>query len=243
MELAAVLFDVDGALLDSAATHHRIWTAWAKLHRLDADEVWRRTFGRRPEDTVREVAPQLDPVAERHVLNELMRGEGDAFPAVEGAGDLLGALRPGSWAIVTSGSRRPVHQRFGRAGLPLPEVQVYGEDVQNAEPHPEPYLLAAARLGTEPARCVVVEDARPASRRARRRAARSSGSPRHTGPTGWPTRTRGCPRWRSCGSTSCRWPVLARGFGPRGDGAVGGLGGRDRGLAASLVGVGVALLT
>ncbi|WP_078653628.1 HAD family hydrolase [Streptomyces novaecaesareae] len=46
-----------------------------------------------------------------------------------------------------------------RAGLPLPTVQVYGEDVLNAKPHPEPYLPAAARLGIEPAQCVVVEDA------------------------------------------------------------------------------------
>lgn len=159
MELAAVLFDVDGVLLDSAATHHRIWTAWAKLRRLDADAVWQQTFGRRPEDTVREVAPHLDPVAERHVLNELMRVEGDAFPPIKGADDLLGTLQPGSWAIVTSGSRRPVHQRFGRAGLPLPGVQVYGEDVLNAKPDPECYLLAAARLGADPSRCLVVEDA------------------------------------------------------------------------------------
>ncbi|MEU0690575.1 HAD-IA family hydrolase [Streptomyces uncialis] len=158
MKPAAVLFDVDGVLLDSTATHHRIWTSWAKLRRLDADAVWQQTFGRRPEDTVREVAPHLDPAAERHVLNELMRLEGDAFPPVKGADDLLASLRPESWAIVTSGSRQPVHQRFGRAGLPLPRVQVYGEDVLNAKPHPEAYLLAA-RLGTEPSRCLVVEDA------------------------------------------------------------------------------------
>jgi sugar-phosphatase len=126
---------------------------------LDAELVWQRTFGRRPEDTVRDVAPHLDPVAERHVLNELMHMEGDAFPSMEGAGDLLGTLRPGSWAIVTSGSREPVHHRFGVAGLPLPEVQVFAEDVMNAKPHPEAYLLAADRLGAEPARCLVVEDA------------------------------------------------------------------------------------
>jgi len=159
MKLAAVLFDVDGVLLDSTATHHRIWTAWARLRRLDADVVWQQTFGRRPEDTVREVAPHLEPVAERHVLNELMRLEGDAFPPIKGADDLLDTLHPESWAIVTSGSRQPVHQRFGRAGLPLPRVQVYGEDVLNAKPHPEAFLLAAARLGTEPSRCLVVEDA------------------------------------------------------------------------------------
>ncbi|MGW7343091.1 HAD-IA family hydrolase [Streptomyces sp. NPDC054854] len=121
--------------------------------------LFEQTFGRRPEDPVRDAAPHLDPVAERHALNELMRAEGNAFPPVKGADDLLATLRPESWAIVTSGSREPVHQRFGRASLPLPRVQVYGEDVLNAKPHPDAYLLAAARLGAEPSRCFVVKDA------------------------------------------------------------------------------------
>ncbi|MFI8242539.1 HAD family hydrolase [Streptomyces sp. NPDC085866] len=159
MTFSAVLFDVDGVLLDSAAAHHRIWNAWATLRGLDAEDVWQHTFGRRPEDTVRQVAPDLDPAAERQVLNGLMRKEGDAFPPMEGAAHLLNALQPGAWALVTSGSRQPVHERFGRGGLPLPEVQVYGEDVINAKPHPDAYLLAATRLRSEPQRCIVVEDA------------------------------------------------------------------------------------
>ncbi|OIV38259.1 phosphatase [Mangrovactinospora gilvigrisea] len=159
MRFDAVLFDVDGVLLDSAAAHRRIWDAWARLRGLDAEDVWRRTFGRRPEDTVREVAPGLDPAAERRVLDGLMEREGDAFPPMDGAAALLGALPADGWALVTSGSRGPVRERFRRGGLPLPAVQVYGEDVRNAKPHPDAYLLAAARLGAAPERCAVVEDA------------------------------------------------------------------------------------
>ncbi|MGW4806506.1 HAD-IA family hydrolase [Kitasatospora sp. NPDC004272] len=156
----AVLFDVDGVLLDSLPAYRRIWTAWAALRALDAEHVWRHTFGRRPEDTVREVAPALDPAAERRVLTGLMHREGDAaFPAADGAAELLTALRPGGWALVTSGVRDPVRRRFALAGLPLPAVQVYGDDVREAKPHPEPYLLAARRLGVDPRRCLVVEDA------------------------------------------------------------------------------------
>ncbi|WP_308403208.1 HAD-IA family hydrolase [Streptomyces sp. BV286] len=154
-----MLLDVDGVLLDSASAHQRIWNAWADLRGLDAGTVCGRTFGQRPEDTVRDVAPDLDPAAEREVLNALMRREGDAFPPMEGARPLLRALRPGAWAIVTSGSRLPVHERFERAGLPLPEVQIYGEDVLYAKPHPAAYQLAATRLGIAADRCVVVEDA------------------------------------------------------------------------------------
>ncbi|MHC5263984.1 HAD family hydrolase [Streptomyces sp. UC4497] len=141
MTFAAVLFDVDGVLLDSAAAHQRIWNAWADLRGLDAGVVWQQTFGRRPEDTVRDVAPHLDLATEREVLNALMRREGNAFPPMEGASPLLQALQPAAWAIVTSGSRLPVHERFERAGLPLPDVQVYGEDVLNAKPHPDAYQL------------------------------------------------------------------------------------------------------
>ncbi|MFJ5228772.1 HAD family hydrolase [Kitasatospora sp. NPDC088391] len=156
---AAVLFDVDGVLIDSLAAYRRIWDAWSARHALDPERVWRRTFGRRPEDTVRDVAPALDPAAERRTLNALMRDQGDAFPPMPGARALLTALRPGSWALVTSGSRGPVHRRFALGGLPLPAVQVYGEDVAEAKPHPAPYLLAARRLGVAPERCLVVEDA------------------------------------------------------------------------------------
>ncbi|MFG2858323.1 HAD-IA family hydrolase [Streptomyces mirabilis] len=159
MDFAAVLFDVDGVLLDSTAAHHRIWTTWAELRHLNPDTVWQQTFGRRPEDTVQDVAPYLDPIAERRVLDELMRLEGDAFPPVTGAAALLDSLPLDVWAIVTSGSRKPVHQRFRHAGLRLPKVQIYGEDVLKAKPHPDGYLLAAAHLGAEPARCLVVEDA------------------------------------------------------------------------------------
>ncbi|WP_282204755.1 HAD-IA family hydrolase [Kitasatospora fiedleri] len=154
-----MLFDVDGVLLDSLPAHRRVWDAWARMRALDTEHVWRHTFGRRPEDTGREVAPALDPAAERRVLDRLMRPEDDAFPAADGAAELPAALRPGSWALVTSGSRDAVRRRFAPAGLPLPGVQVYGEDVRAAEPHPEAYLLAAHRLGVEPGRCLVLEDA------------------------------------------------------------------------------------
>ncbi|MET9340744.1 HAD-IA family hydrolase [Nonomuraea sp. NPDC003804] len=159
MMIAGLLFDVDGVLLDSAATHRRIWNTWSAMRGLDQEWVWSLTHGRRPEDTVRDVAPELDPAAERLILNELMEREGNAFPAAPGAADLLVGLSQNQWAIVTSGSRAPVHQRFKLAGLALPQIQIYGEDVDRCKPHPEGYLKAAELLGVEPARCVVVEDA------------------------------------------------------------------------------------
>jgi sugar-phosphatase len=56
MTVRAVLFDVEGVLLDSAAAHRRVWTAWSLARGLDPELVWGLTFGRRPEDTVRDAA-------------------------------------------------------------------------------------------------------------------------------------------------------------------------------------------
>ncbi|MER6825652.1 HAD-IA family hydrolase [Streptosporangium sp. NPDC000563] len=159
MAIKALLFDVDGVLLDSSATHRRIWDAWSDMRGLDRNLVWSLTHGRRPEDTVRDVAPDLDPTVERKVLNQLMAMEGDAFPAASGAVSLLSKLERHPWALVTSGSQAPVHRRFRLAALPLPSVQIYGENVKRSKPHPEGYLKAAELLLTDPNDCIVIEDA------------------------------------------------------------------------------------
>lgn len=168
-ELAAVLLDVDGVLLDSASAHREVWSAWSTSRGLDAAAVWPLTFGRRPEDTVRDAAPHLEPAAERAVLDRLLRATSATVGPHPGAAALLAGLPPQGWALVTSGDRRTVRGHFARLGLPLPAVQIYGADVTAGKPAPDCYLLAARRLGTDPARCLVVEDA-PDGVRAGRRA-------------------------------------------------------------------------
>ncbi len=159
MTVRAVLFDVDGVLLDSAAAHRRVWASWSLARGLNPELVWGLTFGRRPEDTVRDAAAHLNPGVERRVLDGLLAQEKDGFPAIEGAVELLAALSASPWAIVTSGDRLSVTKRFGAAGLALPAVQVYGSDVENAKPAPDCFALAASRLGVAPAECLAVEDA------------------------------------------------------------------------------------
>ncbi|MFB8053514.1 HAD family hydrolase [Streptomyces rubiginosohelvolus] len=159
MQFDAVLLDVDGVLLDSTAVHRRVWTAWATGHGLDVESVWQLTFGRRPEDTVHDAAPHLDPALERLALDNLLAHEENGFPALPGAAELLTGLAGTPWAIVTSGNREATTQRFAAASLPLPDIQVYGEDVNRAKPAPDCYLLAAERLGVSPTKCAVIEDA------------------------------------------------------------------------------------
>ena len=76
-----------------------------------------------------------------------------------GAAEALAALPASRWAIVTSGDHRLATARIAAARLPLPTVLVTLDDVRVGKPDPECYLAAAARLGFDPARCLVVEDA------------------------------------------------------------------------------------
>jgi sugar-phosphatase len=164
LRLAAVLFDVDGVLIDSGACHARVWQAWARLRGLDPEYVRRVTQGRRRSDTLRIVAPGLDAVRENRVLDRLMAAEEAAMrPYPDAAGVLGGLTLP--WAVVTSSRREATVTRMGRLGLPVPEVRVCAEDVRHGKPAPEGYLAAARRLSVDPRRCTVIEDS-PAGIRA-----------------------------------------------------------------------------
>ena len=83
----------------------------------------------------------------------------DGVVALPGAASLLESLPADRWAVATSGSRRLATTRLAHGGLPLPRVLVTAEDVERGKPDPQPYLAAAAALGAEPSRCLVVEDA------------------------------------------------------------------------------------
>jgi sugar-phosphatase len=154
----AVLFDMDGTLVDSNACVEKTWRRWAARHGLDADALLQDAHGRQSQETIRRVAPHLDTPEERAGL---VRAEEDCREVVEvpGARALLASLAPGRWAVVTSAWRRLAEIRLECAGLPVPRVLVTADQVSRSKPHPDGYLLAAERLGFPPAGCVVVEDA------------------------------------------------------------------------------------
>ena len=79
--------------------------------------------------------------------------------AYAGVKDLLAQLPRDRWGVATSGTRHTVSIRFPYLGLPEPSVMVTADDVQRGKPAPDPYLLAAKRLGVAPADCLVIEDA------------------------------------------------------------------------------------
>ncbi|MGW6946471.1 HAD-IA family hydrolase [Streptomyces xanthophaeus] len=156
-----VLFDVDGTLIDALANQRRVWATWALRHGLDPDEVYRVALRTRPLETFAEVLPGRDPQECLAALHELEDEDvrSGTYAAFDGARDLLTALPPGTWALVTSNYGHRVRGRFARTGLPVPEVLVDAAGVEEGKPSPVPYLLAADRLGAAPRDCLVVEDA------------------------------------------------------------------------------------
>ena len=157
---SAVLFDLDGVLVDSVRVVERAWRRWAREQDLEADELLATVHGRRAADVVRMFAPQLDPARQVRRISEYEMEDGASDLAViPGALECVGVARRGPWAVVTSGGRELAAQRLAAVGFPAPEVLVTGDDVERGKPDPEPYLRAAVVLGVPAARCVVVEDA------------------------------------------------------------------------------------
>ena len=158
MHCDALLFDLDGVLVDSAECVQRICTDWAIARGLDPHEVLRWSQGRRVQDTVRLVAPHLDADTEVASLIAMEAATTDGLHPVAGTHALLEALPPNAWAVVTSGARPVATLRLTHVGLPLPQTLISGDDVERGKPDPECYLEAATALGLAPSDCVVVED-------------------------------------------------------------------------------------
>jgi sugar-phosphatase len=155
----AVLFDLDGVLVDTIPVLVGLQRRWAALHGLDPELVVRSSPGRRERELVALLAPHLDVDTELQRFADWQQVALAQCPACPGARELVAAMRPGKWAVVTSGNRAGALDRLNGAGLPVPDVLVTAEDVVHGKPDPAPYLRAAELLGVEPADCVVIEDA------------------------------------------------------------------------------------
>jgi sugar-phosphatase len=155
----AVLFDLDGTLVDSAEIIERLWGEWAARHSLNVRDILAISHGRPAEETMRLVAPHLPNLKEEAAAR--LRAEeqhSDGLRAISGAKRLLNSLPPNRWAIVTSCTQKLAEVRLRTVGLPVPPVMITQEIVSQGKPHPSGYLEAARRLGWPPQNCLVVED-------------------------------------------------------------------------------------
>ena len=164
--MRAVLFDLDGVLVDSYAAHMRSWRRLAAEEGLPFSERdFARSFGRTSRESIAVYWPgrasataRLDARKERLFRDEISA----AFPAMDGGVELVRALHAAGFALALASSAPPENVELALERLELVTsfgTVVTGHDVQRGKPDPQVFLLAAEWLGAPPAQCVVVEDA------------------------------------------------------------------------------------
>ncbi|MFD9483358.1 HAD-IA family hydrolase [Streptomyces sp. NPDC059991] len=157
----ALLFDSDETLVSTLRSVVRCWTQWAADYGMTLEDVKQvEVHGRPAAAIVADLLP-ADQVAEavaRLENAEVADANAGGVTLVTGAKEFLASLPSTRWAVVTSGTRRVAEARLSHVGI-QPQCLVTVEDVTYHKPHPEPFLLAAERLGVDPSLCVVFEDA------------------------------------------------------------------------------------
>lgn len=163
---AAVLFDMDGTLVDS----EKIWDITldelaAELGGQLSHATRQAMVGSNLYDSVVMVHDDLGVVADpetsgRFLLDRTREYFARGLPWQPGARDLLDAVRAAGLptALVTSTFRDLVTVALRTIGPHYFDAVVTGDEVTHNKPHPESYLRAAALLGVEPGRCVAIED-------------------------------------------------------------------------------------
>lgn len=158
-DCAALIFDLDGTLVDSTDAVVNAWAWWAGRHGIDLNAVLAISHGRPSRDVIRELAPEADALEEERIMLAREESELATLALVADADRVVEEARGGAWTVVTSCPLGLATVRLSAAGLPVPGTMVTADQVGKAKPDPEPFLLAASRLNVSPADCLVFEDA------------------------------------------------------------------------------------
>ncbi|MEV2254681.1 HAD family hydrolase [Streptomyces sp. NPDC050147] len=156
----ALLFDNDGTLISSMESVYRCWRRLAQEYGITVEEFERvELHGRPAAEIIADMLP-AERVAEAVARIEELEVSDVAGGVVllPGTRELLASLPPERWAVVTSAGRRLAEARLAEVGIDA-AMLIAADDITRGKPDPEPFLLAAAKLGVDPARCVVFEDA------------------------------------------------------------------------------------
>jgi sugar-phosphatase len=154
----AILFDLDGTLIDSNASVERSWLRWAAEERIDPARLSAAHGKPAAEIVARLLPPERVAGSAARIMEYETTDVGGIVPR-PGTVEALASLPAGRAAIVTSCTRPLLAARAGAAGIVVPPVAVTIDDVERGKPDPAPFLLGARLLGFEPSRCLVVEDA------------------------------------------------------------------------------------
>jgi sugar-phosphatase len=157
----AILFDLDGTLVDSYQDADQCWSDWADSVGVGDVFDLSRYYGHKRADIIRDLLPHLSEAEIADHAEQVRRAEGrytGRTVALPGARELLNSLPVDRWAIVTSNDTEVAKARLRAAGLPVPTVLVSQDDVTRAKPHPEAFLLGASRLGIAPPMAIAIDD-------------------------------------------------------------------------------------
>ncbi|KAJ6573998.1 HAD-like domain-containing protein [Mycena vulgaris] len=162
----AILFDMDGTLIDSTPGLEKAWATFCTDYNLgDPVAVVHETHGRRLSDTLREYCGLVNDEAKLQAEidrfeEEVLNGGPLVLPGVSSLLSQLSSETTFGWTIVTSATRNYAPRALQRCSIALPRAGlVTSNDVSHGKPHPAPYLAGAEKCGVDPAKCLVVEDA------------------------------------------------------------------------------------
>jgi mannitol-1-/sugar-/sorbitol-6-phosphatase len=155
----ALLFDLDGVLIDSQASQDRAWKWWCQQHNLEPDPFL-NAHGMTGREKIASLVPAalgLCPLTEAAMITTYEIDDSYDVTAYEGAAVMLTSFE--CVAVVTSADTRLAEARLAAARLTKPEVLIGADMVECGKPNPDPYLLAADKLGIKPEQCIAFEDA------------------------------------------------------------------------------------
>ncbi|EFI2355971.1 HAD family phosphatase [Escherichia coli] len=164
--IAAVLFDMDGVLIDSNAVIERGWAEGAQMFgkTLTEEDIVRHIHGQPGPHTIRALFSDLSLEDQKKVQSHIIHVENTAdYDPIPGVSELIQALHKAgiSVGIVTSGWRSKIDRIMEMLQItPCISVIVERDDVVRGKPYPDPYLLAAERFHLAPSRTLVFEDSR-----------------------------------------------------------------------------------
>ena len=159
LEVAGILFDMDGVLISSIGSVNRSWRRWAEHYGVPNADTFQVPHGIRATDIIAMLKPDLDVAEGLKLIEDIEMVDVADLKVLPGARALLESLPPERWAIVTSATHRLALERLRVAGLPAPERMISAEMVERGKPDPEPYRHGAELIHSPAAECLVVEDA------------------------------------------------------------------------------------